>query len=305
MSYTQKVELITEALGETEDVNDELQRQAFQLYTELEHLSLAPIFRNTGNERISVDRNVAVNPEIFSRFRIDFIVEWTQIVVPILELLGEIGNLPKSRPHGVDFLTYISANLDEYVEFATNRVHRSVIDDSAAVEVSLLSEAIKSSLEASLRGNAHLAFSNLDQALSSIDHLLESLGANMGQSGPQHLYKMRTGGNSSYSDGEMFHIPFEKRGFVKTNRYSIPGLPCVYLGSTPLICWEELGRPDLNNVQTAVFVPNRDIRFIDLSISPAFVRSYIQSFFTKTYGVVQRVGLNFFQQSENIFTSGL
>ena len=47
-----------------------------------------------------------------------------------------------------------------------------------------------------------------------------------------------------YKKEEMFHIPFNKRYLVGNQRFSISGLPCLYLGGSPYVCWEELGRPD-------------------------------------------------------------
>lgn len=46
-----------------------------------------------------------------------------------------------------------------------------------------------------------------------------------------------------YKKEEMLHIPFSKRALVKTERFSIPGLPCLYLGTSSYVCWIELGRP--------------------------------------------------------------
>ncbi|PDZ86278.1 hypothetical protein COO00_19785 [Bacillus toyonensis] len=73
-------------------------------------------------------------------------------------------------------------------------------------------------------------------------------------------------------------IMLELRGIVSTNRYSIPGLPCIYLGSSPLTCWEELNKPDLNMVQTSVFKSD-DISYIDLSTPPVvFIEKIIKKF---------------------------
>ena len=44
---------------------------------------------------------------------------------------------------------------------------------------------------------------------------------------------------------ELFHIPISKRGIVKTQRYSIPGYPCLYLGKSIYGCWEEMRRPPM------------------------------------------------------------
>lgn len=48
---------------------------------------------------------------------------------------------------------------------------------------------------------------------------------------------------TDYKKEEMLHIPFSKRSIVKSERFSITGLPCLYLGTTSYICWMEMGRP--------------------------------------------------------------
>ncbi|RGL84156.1 RES domain-containing protein [Butyricimonas virosa] len=64
-----------------------------------------------------------------------------------------------------------------------------------------------------------------------------------------------------YSKEEMFHIPFEKRGLVSNQRYSISGYPCLYLGSSIYNCWEETNRP---NIDTCNIVGLRNLRTIDV-----------------------------------------
>lgn len=38
----------------------------------------------------------------------------------------------------------------------------------------------------------------------------------------------------------LFHAPYEIRGKVSTSRFSIPGFPCLYLGSSLHVCYEEV-----------------------------------------------------------------
>ncbi len=38
---------------------------------------------------------------------------------------------------------------------------------------------------------------------------------------------------------ELFHVPFEKRKAIGTNRFSIPGFPCIYLSETLPVSWSE------------------------------------------------------------------
>lgn len=41
----------------------------------------------------------------------------------------------------------------------------------------------------------------------------------------------------------MLHLPFPMRGKTGNYRFSIPGIPSLYLGNSSYACWLELGRP--------------------------------------------------------------
>lgn len=43
---------------------------------------------------------------------------------------------------------------------------------------------------------------------------------------------------------EMFHIPLTKNHLIGPERYSMPGYPCLYLGTLIELCWYECGSPD-------------------------------------------------------------
>jgi hypothetical protein len=52
---------------------------------------------------------------------------------------------------------------------------------------------------------------------------------------------------------DIFHIPFQDRHRVKQQRYSIPGLPCLYFGGSAYVCWEELGREPFHKLIVSRF----------------------------------------------------
>ena len=68
---------------------------------------------------------------------------------------------------------------------------------------------------------------------------------------------------------EMFHIPFDKRGIITTQRYSTPGYPCLYLGESIYACWEELGRPLMGESMVSRFICDTELRLVDLR-TPTF-----------------------------------
>lgn len=65
---------------------------------------------------------------------------------------------------------------------------------------------------------------------------------------------------------DMFHIPLDKKGLVQTQRYSVPGYPCLYLSHSLYGCWEEMGRPDFGTVMVSKFVSKKAFRVLDLRI---------------------------------------
>jgi len=68
---------------------------------------------------------------------------------------------------------------------------------------------------------------------------------------------------------DLFHIPFHRRHLTQSNRFSLPGIPCIYLSNSLYLCWEELGRPSNKRLYAARFEYNRNnVRLINLSFIP-------------------------------------
>ena len=57
-----------------------------------------------------------------------------------------------------------------------------------------------------------------------------------------NLYRMRIS-KETLSKEELFHVPFNTREKVSSARFSIPGFPCLYLGTSLEVCWNEIKRP--------------------------------------------------------------
>lgn len=70
---------------------------------------------------------------------------------------------------------------------------------------------------------------------------------------------------------DMLHIPLEKRGLVSTNRFSMPGIPCIYLATSTYCCWLELNMPSRYMLYVSSIQIPRDILILNLAISPHFI----------------------------------
>ncbi|NMA31989.1 MAG: hypothetical protein GX941_09340, partial [Candidatus Methanofastidiosa archaeon] len=63
---------------------------------------------------------------------------------------------------------------------------------------------------------------------------------------PLYFYRTRYS-NKKPTIEEMFHIPFEQRQKIKEQRFSINGIPCLYLGATPYVCIKEIVQTKTDN----------------------------------------------------------
>ncbi len=66
---------------------------------------------------------------------------------------------------------------------------------------------------------------------------------------------------------ELFHIPYNKNYLVGTERYSMPGHPCLYLASQAELCWYECGKPSKFAISRFDIPQSEDeyMKFIDFS----------------------------------------
>lgn len=66
---------------------------------------------------------------------------------------------------------------------------------------------------------------------------------------------------------ELFHISHEDNYLVGTERYSLPGHPCLYLASQEELCWYECGMPEKFAIAKFLVPQEEDscLKFIDFS----------------------------------------
>ena len=197
------------------------------------------------------------------------------------------------------FDQYLGVLLKEYVG------QLRLIDDSEYPEICSaikdlatqaldLTTSILTSVQMSLAGRVHLAYREISDGLCRIDwspfrsELIESQAAfKLGDSFSPYLhaiqspplYRIRSDRSEFTLPGrsEIFHVPFEKRRLVGNQRYSVTGLPCLYLGSPLWICWEELGRPALDSVWVSRFRIVKPVSVLDFQFPPHHVWRLFES----------------------------
>jgi len=66
----------------------------------------------------------------------------------------------------------------------------------------------------------------------------------------------------------IFHVPFDKRNYITSARYSVPGVPSLYLGRSLYVCWEEMKRTSFDNLYFSRFRFDKYIRVLFLAFDP-------------------------------------
>jgi hypothetical protein len=181
-----------------------------------------------------------------------------------------------------DFINFLEEKTTEFL----NILDKNSIKKKIPLKII---KRIKDTLKKYLRGKTFEAYNNFRSILlsSEIISKWKYLGSpfEKNKNAPEFYYRARRTDPSHYSiqkREDIFHIPFEKRRQVKSQRYSIPGLPCLYLSTSIYTCWEELNRPDINWFYVSLFKYNgkRDA-ILDLSWSPATLSKYLVGFIKK------------------------
>jgi hypothetical protein len=165
-----------------------------------------------------------------------------------------IFNIPIKRD-GSDLYTFLSAIYKNYLK-TINKFNGNIKNGLTLnlKEIEKECSLILKALELYLNGFPSQAFMEVKKCLTNLNklELLEIQQGDYG-SGRNELYRIRTAANKSLKKEELFHVPFQLREKVATQRYSIPGLPCLYLADSTFVCWEELGRPDISNIHVSKF----------------------------------------------------
>ena len=86
------------------------------------------------------------------------------------------------------------------------------------------------------------------------------------------LYRVTaTNEDLSQNPLRLFHVPYNLREKIGTNRYSIPGFPCLYLGGAAELCWRELKSPKKEKLYITKYnVISDKLRFLNFGYTPQF-----------------------------------
>lgn len=181
--------------------------------------------------------------------------------------------LPKSQPPKEDFKLFSFRIFDKFIEKLENirNEHNGFENTNFSIDLLIerqkhLVNSLKESIDYSYDGKPAKAFNSLNKGLNSDLKQFDELLNTRKFINESNFYRIRVHKqNFPLNSQDLFHIPYQHRGKVKTQRFSIPGFPSLYLGTTVYVCWEELNRPSINDFQAVRLKNIEPINVIDLS----------------------------------------
>lgn len=91
------------------------------------------------------------------------------------------------------------------------------------------------------------------------------------------LYRLRGHDKTKHTDAyerkEIFHLPFEMANEASTMRYSLNGVPCLYVANSVYVAWEEM-RKGRKEYAVSLFKNQSPLYFVELDSTPFHKRKY-------------------------------
>ena len=188
----------------------------------------------------------------------------------IIDFLNDnIFSIPRTQPPKEDYKIFVNKVFKQFLEKLENVGQFEDVTfsiQSIKERQNHLVSQLKLAIHKYYDGKPASALKELEKGLNSNLKNFEEL-LNVREFYPNSdFYRVRIHKvNFPLSSENFFHIPFDMRGKIKTQRFSIPGFPSLYLGTSSYVCWEELNRPNLNDFQIVRLKNTCPLKVIDLS----------------------------------------
>ncbi|WP_279204983.1 hypothetical protein [Obesumbacterium proteus] len=168
---------------------------------------------------------------------------------------------------------YYVRELKKYDEENENEINFSLM----IKRIIRITDGITECLEEFLSGDIKSAYDIFDKTFSAevINRHIQRITIPLNDicNAEKPLFRVRKSDTPLTEREDIFHIPFTKRHNVNAQRYSVAGLPCLYLGSSLYVCWQEMNKPDFDKLYLSSFISDDDKSKI-LNFSPRILNDF-------------------------------
>jgi hypothetical protein len=170
---------------------------------------------------------------------------------------------PTERPDGVDYYYHVIKLNNQYLRVLKTVESFPLVGNQGMASIADIIEPVRNlnlaiikALQKYYEGNPAKAYEEFKLGMQIAEN--RRLPINFHCPSPaERFYRIRVGKpGQSFSPKELFHVPMTERERISSQRFSIPGFPCLYLSSSTYLCWVEMGRPPLDYCHVSKFHPH-------------------------------------------------
>lgn len=179
---------------------------------------------------------------------------------------GETFSLPIIVDKGCDTFPTLFKRWDSFFKLLENAPKFQMCIAPAKRQADLLKKAISSYYAGKYQSVGRYIRKILKEIQdNSHRHLISELSELYIDEEARQWYRARKGTPETFDREDLKHIPFTNRGAITNQRYSVNGIPCLYLANSLYTCWEELNRPALDTFWCNRYYPVRPVKLLNLS----------------------------------------
>lgn len=181
-------------------------------------------------------------------------------------------NIPIIQNGNIDFKKFLFQKLDDYLDLLEELDEKTLKEHRiGGTKINIIKnqtelvEGIKETIELYLQGKPSDSYIKLNSTLNKRLKKYSSLLNFETYKKESDFFRIRhKKDNYTFSKEQLFHIPYELRGKVNTQRFSIPGFPSLYMSNNIYTCWEELKRPNIYEFNAIRLSNKSELKFLNL-----------------------------------------
>lgn len=157
----------------------------------------------------------------------------------------------------------LKSKLDLFNKFIMECEFSKILSAEDCSSIKSISNKILHAINEYLSGKSGSAYKTISEQLETEYSNWENIAYSLSEK--NSLIRIRRSTENLHKRKDLFHIPFHLRQMVGKQRYSIEGLPCLYLAATSYTAWLELYKPNFNEMWVSAFRATERISILDLS----------------------------------------
>lgn len=159
------------------------------------------------------------------------------------------------------YIDALSQKLRSYVEYVKTQIAADVY---VIRKIKHLNESILAAISDIKQANSQQAYSCISKFITDEKDNIELPVYTLNNKTP--LFRLRYSESDLTYRRDIFHIPNSLRHIISQQRYSITGVPCLYLSGCAFTAWLELNKPNFSNLWCSGFRAEEEFDVLDMAI---------------------------------------